>query len=174
MTRPRVAEDAGEAGDQIWYVFNVVAPYFLIAMAGTYFGIAQGALDLAVGHLTTREHQHSGKTLAESAVLQHRVGTLWGVVERTRRLIYYAAAEADAGGPNALLALCSAKAEVADTAVAVANEVMTLMGGIAFRENARAARLLRDARAAHVMAPTTDILRTWAGRALLGQPLLGD
>jgi hypothetical protein len=34
--------------------------------------------------------------------------------------------------------------------------------------------LLRDARAVHVMAPTTDTLRTWIGRTLLDQPLLGD
>jgi alkylation response protein AidB-like acyl-CoA dehydrogenase len=32
--------------------------------------------------------------------------------------------------------------------------------------------MLRDARAAHVMSPTTDLLKTWVGRALLGQPLL--
>jgi hypothetical protein len=30
----------GHEGDQIWYVFEVVAPYFLVAMAGTYLGIA--------------------------------------------------------------------------------------------------------------------------------------
>jgi len=34
-------------------------------------------------------------------------------------------------------------------------------------------RHLRDARASHVMSPTTDILRTWTGRALLDVPLLG-
>jgi isovaleryl-CoA dehydrogenase len=35
-------------------------------------------------------------------------------------------------------------------------------------------RHLRDARAAHVMSPTTDILRTWTGRALLDIPILGS
>lgn len=49
---------------------------------------------------------------------------------------------------------------------------MTLCGGIAYRENSLLARLLRDVRASHVMAPTTDLLRLWTGRALLGQPLL--
>jgi alkylation response protein AidB-like acyl-CoA dehydrogenase len=72
------------------------------------------------------------------------------------------------------LALLSAKAEVAECAVAVSNEAMTLAGGIGYGENARIARCLRDARAAHVMAPTTDILRTWTGRAVLGQPLLAE
>jgi alkylation response protein AidB-like acyl-CoA dehydrogenase len=162
----------GAEGDQIWYVFEVVAPYFLMAMSGTYLGVASAALDEARRHLQARVYAHSGASLAEVAVLQHRLGVLWGKVHRTRQLVYWAAAEADRRGADALPALCTAKAEVADCAVDVANEAMTLTGGGAYRESARLARLLRDARAAHVMAPTTDILRTWAGRALLGQPLL--
>lgn len=55
----------------------------------------------------------------------------------------------------------------------VVNDAMTLVGGAGYRENGRLARMLRDARAAHVMAPTTDILRTWVGRQLLDEPLLG-
>ena len=85
----------------------------------------------------------------------------------------WAAEEADAGGPEALPALASAKAQVADTAVSVANEAMTLVGGIGYRDRHPMERHLRDARASHVMSPTTDILRTWAGRALLDVPLLG-
>ena len=35
----------GNEGDQIWYVFNVITPYFLVAMAGTYLGVASAAFD---------------------------------------------------------------------------------------------------------------------------------
>lgn len=168
------ADLLGVEGDELWYVFNVVAPYFLTAMAGVYLGICQAALDEARTHLTTRRHGHSGAALAEQPVLQHRLGTLWGVVERTRRLVYHAAEAGDAGAEDALPALLSAKAEVGDAVVEVTNEAMSLCGGIAYRENARLAQLLRDARAAPVMAPTTDMLRTWLGRALLGLPVLAD
>ena len=162
----------GEEGDQTWYVFEVVAPYFLVAMAGTYLGIAQSALDYAVYHLRTRGYQHSGETLAQVPVLQHRVAELWTAVEKTRLLIYHAAQSGDLGDPQALVGILSSKADVADTAVWVANEAMTLCGGIAYRENDHLAKMLRDARASHVMSPTTDVLKTWAGRALLGLPLL--
>lgn len=164
----------GEVGDQLWYVFEVVAPYFLMAMAGTYLGLATAALDQARGHLAARQYAHNASTLGQQPVLQHRLGSLWAEVERTRRLIYHAATEGDQGGPEALLSLMSAKAEVADCVVHVTNEVMTLMGGIGYRENSLLERYLRDACAAHVMAPTTELLRLWTGRALLGQPLLGD
>jgi alkylation response protein AidB-like acyl-CoA dehydrogenase len=51
---------------------------------------------------------------------------------------------------------------------------MTLLGGRAYAEDAPIHRMYRDARAAHVMSPTTDLLRTWTGRFLLGLPLLGE
>jgi alkylation response protein AidB-like acyl-CoA dehydrogenase len=164
----------GGEGDQIWYVFNVVAPFFLVAMAGTYLGIAAAALDTATQHLMARQYSHTGATLAQQTVLQHRLGTLWAQVERTRRLLYFAAEEGDTAGPLAVPALCSAKAEVADCAVTVVNEAMTLVGGIGYRGGGILDRLLRDARAAHVMSPTTDLLRTWVGRALLDEHILGD
>lgn len=162
----------GARGDQLWYVFQVVAPYFLTAMSGTYLGIAQAAFDNVQQHLMDRKHRHSGMSLSQLALLQHRVGTLWANIERTRRLIYHATELADLGDPSAMLPILSAKAEVANCAVDVVNEAMTLAGGIAYRDNSRLDVLLRDARAAHVMAPTTDLLYTWLGRALLDQPIL--
>ena len=96
------------------------------------------------------------------------------MVEKTRQLVYYAARSFDAGEPDALIALMSAKAEVADCVVNVVNEAMTLVGGIAYRDGSKLHRFLRDARASHLMSPTTDVLRVWIGRALLGQPLLAD
>lgn len=164
----------GNEGDQIWYTFNVVLPYFLVAMAGTFLGVATAALQEARNHLARRYHAHTGTSLAQSSVLQHRLAEQWAVVERTRQLIYYAANSFDAGEPDALIAVMSAKVEVADCVVRVVNEAMTLNGGIGYRNGSRLHRMLRDARACHLMSPTTDLLRVWIGRALLGQPLLAD
>lgn len=164
----------GEEGDELWYVFEVIAPYFIVAMAGTYLGIASAAIDEAIDHLTQRFHTHSGKSLAQQPVVQHRLGELWAKVESARQLIYSAADKGDTGDAKAPLSLFSAKANVSDCAVDVVNEVMTLMGGKAYAENGKLGRLLRDARASHVMAPPTDLLRTWTGRALLDIPLLGE
>lgn len=164
----------GEEGDEIWYVFNVVAPYFLIAMAGSYLGVAQAALNEAIAHLTRRTYTHSGRRAADQPVVQHRVGELWAKIDRTRQLIRDAARRGDGGTADALVALCSAKAEVAHCAVEVTDAAMTLAGGVAYRQEGPLHRHLRDARAAHVMSPTTDLLRSWAGRALLGLPLLSD
>ncbi|MFZ2491370.1 MAG: acyl-CoA dehydrogenase family protein [Thermoanaerobaculia bacterium] len=170
--RVPVANLIGREGDQIWYVFEVVAPYFLVAMAATYLGVARGALEYVLGHVRLRVHEHTGESLASIEVLQHKLGTIWSRLEATRQLLYLAAYRGDTGTPDALPAILSCKAEVADAAVWAVNEAMTLAGGIGYRENGALPRMLRDVRAAHVMAPTTDILRIWTGRALLGQPLL--
>ena len=51
---------------------------------------------------------------------------------------------------------------------------MKVCGGAAFRKELGVERRFRDARAARVMAPTTDALLDFIGRARCGLPLLGD
>lgn len=162
----------GHEGDQLWYVFEVVAPYFLMAMAGTYVGVASAAYEIARTHLATRRHAHTGELLGNAPIPAWHLGELWMDLQRTRELVHAAAARADAGDPQSLPGVLAAKAAAGDTAVRLTNDAMTLCGGIAYRDNSTLARLLRDARASHVMAPTTDMLKTWLGRALIGLPLL--
>ncbi|MFC3609712.1 acyl-CoA dehydrogenase family protein [Stutzerimonas tarimensis] len=162
----------GEPGDQVWYVFEVVAPYFLMAMAGTFLGIAQAALDATGQHLRTRRYSHSGESLRHIESIQLRYAQMWTALEKSRALVREAARLGDLGEAQALPFLLSCKADAAETAVFLANEAMTLGGGMAYRENSRVAQILRDARASHVMSPTTDLLKLWAGRNLLGLPLL--
>jgi isovaleryl-CoA dehydrogenase len=162
----------GEEGDETWYLFEVVAPYFIVAMTGAYLGVAQAALEATTEHLRSRVYAHTGDPLGASDTIAHRLGGLWATVERTRVLLHHAARLGDAGDPAARNALFASKAEVADAAIHVANEAMTLAGGRAYGKNGLLARALRDARAAHVMSPSTDLLKTWLGRALLDRPLL--
>ena len=164
----------GNEGDQIWYVFNVITPYFLVAMAGTYLGVASAALDEARKNVKERRHRHSGASLADNQVIQHRLGSIWANVERTRALLYLAASKGDTGDPDALLGLFSAKAEVAECAVGVVGDAMTLSGGRGYRDGSTLHRMLRDVQASHIMAPATDTLRTWTGRALLSLPILSE
>lgn len=176
IDRVQLSTDAllGAMGDQIWYVFNVVAPYFLTAMSGTYLGVATSALSSTRRHLMEREYKHDGRVLAEATVLQHRFGTVWGKLESARRIIYSAGQLFDSGDEDAVLSVLTSKAEVAEVATNVVGECMSLMGGIAYRDGSQIQRNLRDVRAAHVMAPTTDLLRIWTGRTLLGQPIFGE
>ena len=164
----------GTEGDQIWYVFQVVSPYFMMAMAGVNLGIAGVAMEDTLAHLKKRTYAFDGSGPGCVSTVQHRLGCLYGRLEQTRQLIYHAAHSYEVNGMEAMPLLMAAKAEVGDLVVEVTNEAMTLCGGKAYAANGRLARLMRDARAAHVIAPTTDTLRTWIGRTLLDLPLLGD
>jgi isovaleryl-CoA dehydrogenase len=162
----------GEEGDQLWYVFEVVAPYFLIAMAGTYLGIAEAAVDIAAEHLGSRRHTHTGELLGSHPRLSAELGSMWIDLESARQLVFSAARRADAAAPDGLPGVLACKAAATRAAVDLTNRAMTLVGGLGYRENSHLSRLLRDARAGHVMAPTTYVLEAWLGRALLGMPLL--
>ena len=162
----------GEEGDQIWYVFEVVAPYFIIAMAGVYLGIAQAAFDIAVSHLKSRRHSHSGETLSDHPVLSDQVAGMWIDLQSTRQLVHHAARQGDVGAQDASFAIFASKADVAATVTKVTQAALELSGGRGYAENSKMTRLIRDAQAAHVMSPTTHLLKKWLGRSLLGLPPL--
>jgi isovaleryl-CoA dehydrogenase len=162
----------GNEGDQIWYVFEVIAPYFLTAMAGTYLGIAQAAFDIAISRIQGREYSPLQESLADAPVIQYKVAELWAKLEQARQMVYKAARLGDAGDPAALTYILSSKAIAGEAAVDICNEAMSLCGGSGYGENGDLPRLLRDARASHVMAPTTNLLKLWAGRSILGSAIL--
>lgn len=164
----------GEKGDQLWYVFNIIAPYFLSAMSGTYLGVANAAFNEAKNAITKRNYNYSGTKLSQISLVQHRLGHMYEKLQAAKALIHHSALAADQGSQDAMPLIFSAKTAAANCAVDMVNEAMTLAGGIGYRNNGILGMLLRDARAAHVMAPTTDMLYTWIGRALLEQPLLTD
>src|SRR5262249_12841669 len=81
----------GAEGDQIWYAFEIIGPYFLVAMSGVYLGIARAALELTVAHLQARKHDHTGEALRTIPALSDQVADMWIRVERVRQLLYHAA-----------------------------------------------------------------------------------
>lgn len=176
LNKVRILENQilGSKGDQIWYIFNVITPYFLTAIAGAYLGLARAAIEEVKTHLIQRKFSFSGKSLATSSVTQHQLGTLWAKYARSRALLYWATQCYDRGIEDSHLDLFSAKAEIADTVIEIVNAGMTLCGGSVYHEDSSLNRMMRDARAAHIMSPTTDMLRVWTGRSILEQPLLTD
>ena len=63
------------------------------------------------------------------------------------------------------------RASAAENALEVTELAMRVCGGAAFRKEVGVDRAFRDARAAGVMAPTTDVLYDFIGKALVGLPL---
>ena len=88
-------------------------------------------------------------------------------------LVDDAVAALSTGRENGPLRMLQSKAVAAEAAIDVLDGAMRVGGGAAFRKDIGIERHFRDARAAAVMAPTTDALQDFTGRALCGLPLFG-
>ena len=49
---------------------------------------------------------------------------------------------------------------------------MRVGGGISYNRKTEIEKLMRDAYAGQIMAPSLDVLNVWLGKAITGQPLL--
>jgi isovaleryl-CoA dehydrogenase len=92
--------------------------------------------------------------------------------DRTRAFLADTLAALESGRPDATLRVLEIKAASAEASIEVTDLAMKLCGGAGFRKELGVERRFRDARAARVMAPTTDALLDFVGRAVSGLPLL--
>jgi alkylation response protein AidB-like acyl-CoA dehydrogenase len=74
---------------------------------------------------------------------------------------------------DAMLRVMEMKAAAAEAALEVTDIAMRVSGGAAFRKDVGVERYFRDARAASVMAPTSDVLFDFIGKAVCGLPVFG-
>jgi len=102
------------------------------------------------------------------------VGHLRTEVNRTAALLRHTIDAMETGRADAMVSVLEIKAAAADAAIAVTERAMKICGGAAFRRELGIERRFRDARAAQVMAPTSDRLVDFVGRTVCGLPLLDD
>jgi isovaleryl-CoA dehydrogenase len=98
----------GEAGAALGLVFDAVAPFFLVGLAGVNVGIATSAATAATAHAAGRRYP-DGSSLAEVQVVQHLIADMDLAVRQARLLVRDAASLGDAGDPTALVAIMEAK-----------------------------------------------------------------
>jgi len=143
-------------------------PWFVLCGAATSVGIAQAALEAAIEHVSGARLQHLGSSLADIPGVRARIAEAKIRILQTRALLYEVADQVAAGAPEAQLGVLALKASAGEMAIDVTDEVMRACGGAAFSKHLGIERNFRDARASSVMAPTTDVLKDFIGKALAG------
>jgi alkylation response protein AidB-like acyl-CoA dehydrogenase len=93
--------------------------------------------------------------------------------DMSRALLLDTLAALEAGREDAMLRILEVKAAAGEASPEVTDLAMRVCGGAAFRREVGVERNFRDARAATVMAPTTDVLYDFIGKAVCGIPLFG-
>jgi alkylation response protein AidB-like acyl-CoA dehydrogenase len=169
----RLGRERRLGGERSGFVLMMTAtlPWFALGSAACSVGIAGAALDAAVAHATQARLGHLGASLADVAGVRARLALGRIRLRESRALLFEVAGEVarnDAGAAEGVLAV---KASAAEMAVEVADLAMRVGGGAAYSKHGPLERHLRDARAASVMAPTTELLHDFLGKALTGQEL---
>jgi isovaleryl-CoA dehydrogenase len=164
----------GGDGAGLDIALTVVLPWFLVLNAAASIGLMQAVTDEATAHLTRTQLVHLGQTLAQQPVGRARLAQMRIETDQTAALLSDALAAIGAGREDAQLRVLEVKAAAGEAAIDVTDLAMQVCGGAAFRKELGIERRFRDARAARVMAPTTDALNDFIGRALCGLPLLDE
>ncbi len=152
-------------------MMGIVLPHFQLLNAACSLGIMETAVERTIAHATSTKFEHTGEALRDQPVTRAHIARMRIQTDLVRGLLVDAVAAIVDGRADAGLRVLESKAAAGDTAIAVTDLAMRVCGGAAFRKEVGVERLFRDARAATVMAPTTDALHDFIGRAVCGLPL---
>ncbi len=137
--------------------------------AGTVaLGIAEGAFDLALDYVKTREQ--FGRPIAEFQGLQWMIADMATSISAAQALIYKAAVNGGTGFPS-MLDAAQAKIFAAETANRVTNDALQLHGSMGYSRRLPLERAVRDARMFTIAGGTAQILRTQVASSLLNMRL---
>ena len=152
-------------------MLGTVVPYFLVAVASCSAGIADAATTKAAAHVAGTRLEHLDQSLADNPVVRANVARMRVKADASRALLLDALDALESARDDAMLRVLEVKAAAGEAATEVTDLAMRVCGGAAFRKEVGVERHFRDARAATVMAPTTDTLYDFIGKAVCGLPL---
>lgn len=149
-------------------MLEVVLPWFALGNSAVSIGLAEAATQATIKHLTGAGMQHLGNKLADFPTLRARLAQMRIETDKIRAHLVAVIDSVENPGPATMLYVLESKASAAEGAIKVTDMGMQACGGAAFSKHLTIERNFRDARAASVMAPTTDVLWDFIGRALCG------
>jgi alkylation response protein AidB-like acyl-CoA dehydrogenase len=138
-----------------------------ISIAALGLGMAQGALDAALGY--AKERKQFGKAISEFQAIQFKLADMATEVEAARLLVYRAAWLADQGSARFSKESSMAKLYAGEVAVRVANECVQIHGGYGFIKDYPAEKYYRDVKLCTIGEGTSEIQRLVIARQLLGK-----
>jgi alkylation response protein AidB-like acyl-CoA dehydrogenase len=164
----------GSDGGGLDLAMAAVLPWFLVLNAAASVGLMEAVTDETARHLMATRLTHLDQALAQQAIPRSAFARMRIETDRSVAFLRDTIDALEAGRDDAMLRVLEVKAVCSEAAITVTDHAMTVCGGAAFRKELGIERRFRDARAARVMAPTTDALFDLVGRATLTLPLLGD
>ncbi|OGO26970.1 MAG: acyl-CoA dehydrogenase [Chloroflexi bacterium RBG_16_52_11] len=154
-------------------MMSIVLPHFQIMNAAFSVGTMEAATRKAAEHVAGTKFEHLGNALSDLPTVRAYLARMRIKTDMARALLLDTLDAAERGRTDAMLRILEVKAAAGEASTEVTDLAMRVCGGAAFRKDVGVERHFRDARAATVMAPTTDVLYDFIGKAVCGMPLFG-
>ncbi len=161
----------GTDGAGFGSMMSIVLPWFNVMNAAVSCGVMEAATAKTAAHAGGTKFQHAGSTIAELPTARAYIARMQIQTDMAKALLIDTLAAIVGGRADATLRVLESKAAAGESATMVTDLAMRVCGGAAFRKEVGVERLFRDARAATVMGPTTDVLYDFIGKAVTGLPV---
>lgn len=161
----------GADGEGFKTMMEIVLPTFQVLVSACSVGLMEGAVGRAATHCSSTSFEHLGSSLRELPTIRAYLARMRVQTDMAKALLGDTISALESGRADAMLRVLEVKAAAGESASIVTELAMRVCGGAAFRKEVGVERLFRDARAANVMAPTTDVLYDFIGKAVTGMDL---
>ncbi|MEN8674986.1 acyl-CoA dehydrogenase family protein [Nocardioides sp.] len=128
-------------------------------------GIAQGALDFALGYV--QERQQFGKHISDFQGIQFMLADMAMKLEAARQMVYVAAAKSERNDADLPFFGAAAKCLASDTAMEITTDAVQLLGGYGYTQDFPVERMMRDAKITQIYEGTNQVQRLVMARQVL-------
>jgi alkylation response protein AidB-like acyl-CoA dehydrogenase len=162
----RVGADrlVGELGEGMSLALRTL-DHTRVTIAAQALGVAQGALDHAVGYV--QERRQFGKAIGEFQGIQFMLADMAMQLAAARALTYVAAAKSERGDADLTFYSAAAKCQASDVAMKVTTDAVQLLGGYGYTQDFPVERMMRDAKITQIYEGTNQVQRMVIARSLL-------
>jgi alkylation response protein AidB-like acyl-CoA dehydrogenase len=136
-----------------------------VTIAAQAVGIAQGAVDYALGY--AQERRQFGKPISDFQGLQFLLADMGMKVEAARQLTYAAAGKSERGDADLTFFGAAAKCFASDVAMEVTTDAVQVLGGYGYTHDYPVERMMRDAKITQIYEGTNQVQRIVMARQLL-------
>jgi putative acyl-coA dehydrogenase len=152
------------------YEVNIDVIYFMTGLAGVYSGVCQSLYESALNHAKNRKYGES--SLADIEPIQVHISKLYANVLAAKGALESAVNSFGKLEEDGFRKIMTARIIASENSIENANIAMRIGGGQAYNKKGNIERLMRDAYASQVMFPSIDVLKSWVGKNITGNPIL--
>jgi alkylation response protein AidB-like acyl-CoA dehydrogenase len=136
-----------------------------VTIAAQAVGIAQGALDYALGY--AQQRRQFGEPIATFQGLQFLLADMGMRIEAARQLTYAAAGRSERSDRELAFFGAAAKCFASDMAMQVTTDAVQVLGGYGYTRDYPVERMMRDAKITQIYEGTNQVQRIVVARQLL-------